>query len=420
MSRVCPQCGQVSGDSNAFCIRCGYRFQGNEQVANEDATLRQINIPALSSDADPGATLSPANMPARSTGAMAAVPAASAAPAAPNPAPAVQQMPPAQTPTPVAQQMPPAQVQPPVAGTPPYIQPAAPGSLPYAPGIPMSDPNRSQASYQPLPPQQGAYPPPYGQVPYGVPVPLAAPAGPGALSTVQRAYAGKGVPVHHQSWLLDGKQVQPATLRASLADHLQKQGVLGISVSPVRLREHSVGLEERDLVRVSYGTGATSVYVYMAPMGSSLYVSRTSTVHQPLSQARIYTYIGLLILLLISLVLFLVINPSISVNDALAGNVGGYDAASYFKEFFQLAFFGLLFYAIFVLLRSVVSWLTEQDFLAFLRPNRLSDFTLDTLSSVEQITDKAIRETLKQAGLDAEDVIRSAQSYEPQQPLRRF
>jgi hypothetical protein len=237
---------------------------------------------------------------------------------------------------------------------------------------------------------------------------------------VQRAYAGKGIPVHHQSWLLDGKQVQPATLRASLADNLLKQGVLGITVAPVRLREHSVGLEERDLVRVSYGTGATSVYVYMAPMGSNLYVSRTSTVHQPLSQARIYTYIGLLVLLLLSLVLFLVINPSLSVDDAVAGNLGGFEAASYFKEFFQFAFFGLLFYAIFVLLRGVVSWLTEQDFLAFLRPNRLSDFTLDTLSSVEQITDKAIRETLKQAGLNSEEIIRPAQSYEPQQPLRLF
>lgn len=411
MSRVCPQCNQVATESTAFCIRCGYRFQGNEQVVSEDATIRQASLPNIPSNADPAATLTPGGQ------------STPQAPQVAQPTPVGSQVP---QPTPVGSQVP----QPTPVGsqaaqpTPsaPQFTPVAPQSAPnlpaYAPPAGFSghlyqsnsDPNQGPVpgSYGvPNTPPQGAYPQPvYGQ-PYGAPLPV--PPASSGVSSLQRAFAGKGVPVHHQSWLLDGKQVPPATLRNSLMDAIHKQGVMGVRALPERLREHGVAMEERDFIRVQYG--AASVYVYLAPMGQNLYVSRTSTIQQPLSRARVATLVGLAVLLILSLIFFSVINPSTA--DLLAGN----DFTSSVKAFFGYAFYGLLFFFFFVLIRSIVSWLTDNDFLAFLRPNRLSDFTLDTLSSVEHITDKGIRETLRQAGLNADEITRPAQSYAPQQAL---
>jgi hypothetical protein len=245
---------------------------------------------------------------------------------------------------------------------------------------------------------------PYGQAPYGAPVMAQAP---GAGSAAwQRAFAGKGTPVRHQSWLLDGKQVQPATLRDSLIENVQRQGVMGITATPERLREQGVVMEERDYARVQYGTSA--IFVYMAPMGQNLYVSRTSTAHQPLSRTRIFVLSALLVLMVICWLLSGLINPSSSafINGLIT--------------FFGYAFFGLLFFFLFLLARSLVFLLTDKDFLAYLRPNRLNDFTLDALSSVERVTDKALRETLRQAGLNADEITPPAQSYAPQQALHRF
>ncbi len=245
---------------------------------------------------------------------------------------------------------------------------------------------------------------PYGQAPYGAPVMAQAP---GAGSAAwQRAFAGKGTPVRHQSWLLDGKQVQPATLRDSLIENVQRQGVMGITATPERLREQGVVMEERDYARVQYGTSA--IFVYMAPMGQNLYVSRTSTVHQPLSRTRIFVLGALLVLMVICWLLSGLINPSSSA--FISGLI----------TFFGYAFFGLLFFFLFLLARSLVFLLTDKDFLAYLRPNRLNDFTLDALSSVEKVTDKALRETLRQAGLNADEITPPAQSYAPQQALHRF
>jgi hypothetical protein len=109
------------------------------------------------------------------------------------------------------------------------------------------------------------------------------------------------------------------------------------------------------------------------------------------------------------------INPSYS--DVVAGTAAFTEGL---KTFFGYAFFGLLFFFLFLLVRSLVFLLTDKDFLAYLRPNRLNDFTLDALSSVERVTDKALRETLRQAGLNADEITPPAQSYAPQQALHRF
>jgi hypothetical protein len=232
-------------------------------------------------------------------------------------------------------------------------------------------------------------------------------------SSLQRAFAHRGAPVHHQSWLLDGRQVPPTQLRSTLVEQINRQGVLGVTPAFDRLHEQGLALEERDFVRMQYGI--CTVFVYMAPMGQNLYISRTSTVRQPLSTIREIVLGGLFVLLLVSLIFLIVSHPlSIDIQAGTTGFSGGVNT------FFGYAFYGLLFFFFYWLLRSLVLLLTDGDFLALLRPNRLSDFTLDTLSSIEKVTDRAIRDTLRQSGLNADEIVPTAQSYAPQQPLHRF
>lgn len=366
MSHVCPQCSHSNPDSIVFCTRCGYRFQGNEQTAMAN----------LLADADPGATLTPSSQSQMQTPALPSN-APTVAVADPNQAQGGFQMPPQQ---PSGYQMPPQQ------------------------------PNNYQQMQQQQPNYQ-QMPPAYGQ-PQQAYTPAMAMPTLSAGNTLQRAFASKGTPVRHQSWLIDGKQVQPATLRNALMEGIQKQGVMGIGANPERLREHGVVMEERDYIKVQYGT--SSIFVYMAPMGPNLYISRTSTVHQPYSRMRISVTIGLAVIMLLCFIVYAVINPLAI--DIATGNAGFADGA---KTFFGAAALGLFFVLMFLLVRSLVTWITEMDFLAFLRPHTLNDFTLDALSAVEQITDKAIRETVAQAGLNPAEIT-PGQSFPLRQPLYRL
>ena len=373
MSLICPQCSQVAQESTVFCRGCGYRFPNNEQDVSAEATIRPVSLASLSADADPSDTLKPGSSPI----------AAQPTPVMVTPQPQMQ-----------------------IANNGPvYKQPdAAQSQNSFAPQPAPFPQGNYQVQQQPV---YGQYP---GQGGYGTP---AAQQGPGTLATLQRGFAGKGTPVHHQSWLLERKQVHPQTLNSAFVSKLQAQQVMGVTVEPARLREQGAALEERDYIRVRYGT--SSIFVYLAPMGQNLYISRTSTIQQPYSKIRMAVLIALAVLMLLSLLLYAVINPAF---DPITGNPGAYGFVETLKIFFEYAFLGLLFFFITAALRSLVFWLTDQDFLAMLLPNRLSDFSLDALASIEQTTDKALRATLQEAGLDVEAI--QPQHITPQQPLHRF
>lgn len=369
MARICPQCSQTNQDDTQFCRSCGYQFPANEQIVSEEATIRPASLGSIPSDADPSSTLKP-----------------------------VEQAAPPPQPTPVRLTPPPQ----------PVLQPQAAPAYP-APLV-TPHPAQSQAPFLQAQMPQASYP---MQTPYAQPLyPQMQTASTGGNS-LQRAFAHRGTPVHHQSWLLDGRQIPPTQLRSTLVEQINRQGVLGVVPAFDRLHEQGLALEERDFVRVQYGI--STVFVYLAPMGQNLYISRTSTVRQPLSTMREIVLGGLFILMLISLIFFIVTHPS-SI-DLQAGTAG---LGEGLNTFFSSTFYGLLFFFLFWLLRSLVLQLTDGDFLALLRPNRLSDFTLDTLSSIEKVTDRAIRDTLRQSGLNAEEIGPAAQSYAPQQPLHRF
>ncbi len=403
MSLICPQCSQVNQDQTGFCRACGYRFQGNEKSVDEGATVRPASLAAVPSDADPSDTLKPGQPAVAQPTPVMVTPQPSSSSAS---APVYEQ--PASSSAPFYEQPPVAAPAATPAQSPFFSQPApypAPAAS-YAQSGGYQAQQAQSAGYQPQP-VYGQYPPQQGA--YGAPAPV--PTSPSLLTTLRRGFVGKGTPVHHRSWLIENKQVAPQTLTSAFIANFQKQNVMGVQVEHERLREYGLVLEERDYVKVRYG--ASSVFVYLAPMGQNLYVSRTSTINQPVSRVRLLVAGALFVLMILALIISLVINPS-TVDD-----IGAFYSVLSTKGFFVYVFDGLLIFFLAALLRSCIFWLTDKDFLALLRPNRLSDFSLDALSSIEATTDKALRVTLQDAGLDAQ-VIQLAQTLVPQQPLHRI
>ncbi len=408
MSHICPQCSHIIPASSAFCTQCGYRLQGNEQVANGEGPMRRSeSLANLPPQADPSATFTPGGQYMQPGQFVSEAPSQSETP------PLVETSQPqanqASYAPVAAPQKPAASAPPPFFGTNP---PQDPHQSFYAQGGYQPQPMQQQGGYQPQPMQQpGGYPPahPGGPGPYMYPQYTQPPAQTNSGTMFARAYAGQGTPIHHQSWLFQRTETDPITLLTSLTENVQKQGVVGLAAQPEHLREQgNATTEERDVVKLQYGP--SSIFVYITPIGQNLYVSRTSTIQQPLSQLRIFVLGGLAVLMLICFLIYALINPDLSAPGIVFS----------IKDFFFYASFGLLFFFLFLLIRSAILWITEKDFLVYLRSNILSDFTLDTLMSAEQITDKCVRETLSNAGIKTEDMNVFSQSSSPRQAFHRI
>ena len=63
------------------------------------------------------------------------------------------------------------------------------------------------------------------------------------LSVVQRAFAGKGTPLMHTSWLVDGKQVTAADVRSAIVEKVQQRYAKEVIISQERLSERDSVLE---------------------------------------------------------------------------------------------------------------------------------------------------------------------------------
>lgn len=222
------------------------------------------------------------------------------------------------------------------------------------------------------------------------------------LAVVQRAFAGKGTPTTHTSWLVDGKQVDPADLRLAIVEKVQQRYPNELKASQEHLSERDAVLEARDYVKIE--RAPASVYIYVTRFGPDLYISRTTTVQPALSPVRMAVLGLVFLLMIIGFIIGAATNPS----------------AVLFKANVSLFSAILLIFFIALVLRSIVLWLTEKDYLVYLRPNVLNDFRLDDGAILEHIADRGTREAAEGLGLDASDLAGSPRNYPARQPLHRF
>jgi hypothetical protein len=387
-AHVCPQCSQENIDNSIFCTRCGYRFPAQENVGDG----RQVSFDNYAPIPTPPTGPQPLQQgyADQTTGTQKQG----------NPPPDVpRSYAPAQ---PLAQGIPPDYASPPLPpqGSPPVAPPAGSpfrGSRndPYgAPGA-LYGPTRPQQQQQM--PFSGTQPPPQA-----APRPPKSPQRSSVdLSVVQRAFAGKGTPVTHASWLIDGKQIAPTDLRAVLVEKVHQRYPNEVKASSERLQERDAVLEERVYVKIE--RAPASVFVYFTRFGPDLYIARTTTVRPILSPVRIAVLGLLFLLMLIGYILAAVVHPS-------ALDIGSLLGAFQFKFIVSLLSTLLLIFFIALGLRSLVLGLTEKDYLGVLRPGRLNDFRLDDGAMLEHVADRCIRETVEELGLDADELARPAPS----------
>lgn len=219
--------------------------------------------------------------------------------------------------------------------------------------------------------------------------------------SIRRAFAGRGVLVWHHSWLLNGKQVQAATVLTTILDILRQRNIGGLSITPERLKERGILIEERDYLTIR--RGVATVFTYVAPAGQDLYISRATTVLSSINTIRVA---GLLLLLALAL-----FGPGL-----LPGIIG--PAAYLLGGLFSLIALPIWGYFIWLLFRSFTHWLVEKDFWVYLRTKELNDFQLDDIALLEHVTDDTIRAAVEQLGLDASKIVPPTQRYQQKQRIR--
>jgi hypothetical protein len=384
MPRICPQCAHENPDYSAFCVRCGLRFShtGKHLAAGD-------NTPGFMQQSEkvqqPDFAFPPAGQQDRG------VPL----PQTPFPEPVGGQQ---------AWGAPPPVAAPPAssAGNEQQAWNAPPSQTPF-PGQPPAP--GGQASWSaPLPPASPSVPagasPPYNGQPgqqWNMPAarpPYVAPQAGGVIS----AFAGYGTRISNRSWFLTSKQEEQesmASLATALKEKLQQASYPGAAIRSERLVEHGSIMNGRDYLLLQ--SGSLTEFIYVAPGENILYISRTTAVQPPVSIIRVGLAALLLFIVLIGPFIGLILPFSIALIHG-----------------FACIILGLLLAA------TLSSGLRDKDFLRYLRTNHLSDFQIDDVAQLEARTDRALRATAQQVGLDSDAITPPEQGYLPARRIRFF
>ncbi|GAC1350873.1 MAG: hypothetical protein NVSMB27_37610 [Ktedonobacteraceae bacterium] len=186
-------------------------------------------------------------------------------------------------------------------------------------------------------------------------------------------------------------------VRNSIREKIRQRSVVKLNVFPSTLTERGILMEEREYLIAH--RGVSTVFIYVAPAGQDLYISRATTVLPAINNVRVA--------LLIGIPLLAIFGCSFLANTAPI-----------------LAFTSLLIvpafilFALVLLVRSFIFWLIEKDFWAYLRSNVLNDFQLDDIALLEHVTDDVVRSAVEEAGLDASKIVPPAQGYQPKPKIR--
>lgn len=303
---------------------------------------------------------------------------------------------------------------------------ASPFSSPSSAGFP---PTVSSAG---LPPIYAAMPmvpsPVAGMQPVAQAAPMMAPTstypaqmGTGqGLASIRRAFAGHGRLIMHYSWLLEGQHNQAVPVRTAVTTMFQQRNASGLRTGAERLMERGLLMEERDYVKIQ--RGVSTVFVYVAPAGQDLYISRATTVLPTISYWRAALF-GLALFLLLLAFTAPSSLQSLASNSGSSAYGGGSSFSTLIGTYIITFLLSLLAAPLLIFLigagaRSFYSWLIEKDFWILLRPGYLNAFQLDDIALLEHTSDSIVHDAVKQLGLDASKIIAPPQGYQPKRKIR--
>lgn len=239
-----------------------------------------------------------------------------------------------------------------------------------------------------------------------------------AGQTAPHAFAGRGELIKHHSWLLYGDHLNAANLRSAILDILRLRYFSPLKLDTEKLRESGYWTEERDYITMR--RGVTTVFIYVAPAGQDLYISRATAVQLSIDPVRIIILCSALAVILFGPPIMQSMTLSM-VSSAITGNSG--------SAFGLTLSFIIILGIVLVYLPSIISlfpfliasfkhWLTERDLWVYLRRNHLHDFEIDDVMLLEHATDEAVRAAVKQLNLDATKIVPPAQGYQTKRRVR--
>ena len=250
------------------------------------------------------------------------------------------------------------------------------------------------------------------------PMQMGTTSGPMSSQLARHAFAGYGTLVAHHSWLLNDEHTQATALRSAIAEILGQRSILSLKLNSEKLQERGFWTEEREYLRLQ--RGATTTFVYVAPAGRDLYISRATTIQPPIEPVRV----ALLIFVLVEIFFGPGFIQGVMANmiaSSASGILGGYQLLIPF--IIVTAIFGLLYVPSIIslliyLFASFRHWLAEKDFWVYLRRNSLNDFEIDDIMLIEHATDETVLAAVKQLNLDASKIVPPAMGYQTKRRIR--
>jgi hypothetical protein len=284
-------------------------------------------------------------------------------------------------------------------------QPPHPGG--YSQGLPAQQGSVYQGN-------TGMYSPP---PPISVPVQMGKTTGRVKQLFARRAFAGRGTSITHFSWLLEGKQEKAEAIFVAARDLLMRrnQEILELKVESKALKDVGVRADQdEERLYIVLKRGVTTVFLYIAPVGRNLYISRTTTVLPLISLMRI----GMLAIGVIStLVFFSTSSQGISLLQA---------SSSILFTLLLIALSALVSFVFFwlpvivLIIPSIFHAITEKDLWVYLRERSLTSFQVDDVMVLERLTDYILSVAVEQVGLNRDLIGLSEERYKPKQVVRGF
>jgi hypothetical protein len=231
--------------------------------------------------------------------------------------------------------------------------------------------------------------------------------------SMPHAFAGRGSLITHLSWLLSGDSANAANLRDAILEILRPRHFLHLNLNIQRLQESGHWIEERDYIIMK--RGVATVFVYVAPAGQDLYISRATTVQLSIDPLRVI----ILCCALAEVFLSPGIIGGILTSTASSGlsNPGGLAVPLIIALGLILLYIPAITFLFSFLVVSFKHWLVERDFWIYLRRNDLHDFEIDDVDLLEHATDEATRAAVKQLNLDATKIV-SPSNYHTKRHVR--
>jgi hypothetical protein len=221
----------------------------------------------------------------------------------------------------------------------------------------------------------------------------------------KRAFAGFGMPVARASWLIADQQAQANALLTATRDELAQRGLPGLSVNQPRLAERSFMIENRDYLTAH--RGSATVFVYIAPAGRDLYISRATAIQTPISFTRIAIFTLLLILMIIGL----------AQSGSPPSVTGVFSLGAAISTILINFSYPLLLFFLVLIVASLLAWLIHGDPGMYLRPAIMNDFQIDDAALLEESVDNSLRSAAQTAGVDG-GKITTRQQYRVRRRIR--